>query len=97
MDATHLEYLEARLIALELLFRGMLSGLVEDRPDPIGDVDRMEDEFRSTVGFTKFGDDDERAERIRTLTIAMVKSNFAAVRSRALRQIELEAAGKPKN
>ncbi|MCP1915904.1 hypothetical protein J2R96_008384 [Bradyrhizobium elkanii] len=92
-----MEYLEARLIALELLLRGMLTGLVEDCTDPIGEVDRMADEFRSTINFARFGDDDDRADRIRALTITMINANFDAIRKRALRKIEVEAAGKTRN
>ncbi|QIG91982.2 hypothetical protein [Bradyrhizobium sp. 6(2017)] len=92
MSETDAEYFEARLIALELLFRGFLSGSVENSRDPIGEIDRMEEEFRSSIAWTRFGDEDERAERIRANVVAMIQTNFDAVRARALRRIEIECA-----
>jgi len=93
---THLEGIEARLIALELLFRGMLTGLALSTPEPVAEVDRMAAEFRSTVGYIKFGTTDKHADML-ALVIAMVDKNFEAIRSRVLHNIEIKAAQAGKN
>ncbi|MGY4479251.1 hypothetical protein [Bradyrhizobium sp. USDA 3364] len=97
MEATCVEHLEARLIALELPFRGFPSGSVANCSNPIGEIDRMEEEFRPTISWTKFGDEDERSECIRALVVATIDKNFKAVRTRALRHVEIEAASKTRN
>ena len=87
--ASPIDRIEARMVALELLFRGMLSGLVADQIDPIAEVDRMSEEFRSSFVLVNSGD--QRAEQIRSLVFAMVEQTFDAVRNRVMRDIEIQA------
>jgi hypothetical protein len=71
----------------------MLSGMVASRRDPIGEVDRMADEFRSSCTFLQIGEGDDRAEMMRKLIVARVDENFDAIGNRVLRDVEIEAAG----
>jgi hypothetical protein len=92
------DHFQARLIALELLFRGMMTGLVSKTADPIADIDRMEEEFRSSSSFLRFGVEDDHAELIRELVVGFIGKNFDAIRSRVLHDAEIEAAkAGPKN
>lgn len=86
------DHYQARLIALELLFRGMLTGLVSQALSPIGEVDRMEEEFRSTVRFLRMGAGDDHAEAIRQLVKVYVDKNFEAIRERVIHNAQIEAA-----
>ncbi len=86
------QHLEARLIALELLFRGMLAGISSRCADPVADVERMRDEFNSTAAGLRIGAGDDHAERMRELIVARVDENFTAIRDRVLRDMEIEAA-----
>lgn len=91
---THLERIEARLIAIEMLFRGMLTGIVTNAFDPMAEVERMAEEFASSAALLSFknASGDDHAEQIRAMVKACVDDNFNAVRSRALRHIEIKAA-----
>jgi hypothetical protein len=92
---TQLEGVEARLIALEMLFRGMLHGIVLQCRDPIADIERMHGESHSTVNFLHIGGPgvgNDHAERMRELITARVDETFAAIRNRLLRDVEIEAA-----
>ena len=91
------DHIEARLIALEMLFRGMLAGMVSRARDPIAEVDRMRDEFLSTSTFLRIGDGDDRAERMREAIVARVNEIFDAIQNRMLRDVEVEAARASKN
>jgi len=91
------DHLEARLIALEMLFRGMLTGIVSRAFDPVSEVERMADEFRSTAGALRVGTGDGRAELMRVLIVARVDEIFDAVRGRVLRDIEIQAAQAKRN
>lgn len=86
------DHLQARLIALELLFRAMLAGMVSKAMNPIGEIDRMQDEFTSSATCLRFGTGDDHAERMRELVAAFVASNFDSIRSRVTRDAEIEAA-----
>jgi hypothetical protein len=90
---TTAEQLEARLIALEMLFRGMLAGMVKNCVDPIGEVDRMAQEFRTSAGFLSVeGAPDDHAEKMRAIIMAKVDENFDGIRGRVIRNLEIEAA-----
>ena len=52
----------------------------------------LADEFRSTSAFLRIGAEDDHAEKMRTLIIAMADQNFDAIRSRAMRDIKIQAA-----
>jgi hypothetical protein len=95
---TRAEEIEARLIALEMLFRGMLAGMVSGCSNPIAEVDRMAEEFRSSTGLLRVDveggapDHDDHAEKMRAVILAKVDENFEAIRGRAMRALEIEAA-----
>lgn len=82
MTREQFDLLEARLIALEMLFRGMLAGIVSTKPDPVGEVDRMQKEFRSTSLFLQIGNGDDHADRMSELIMARVDEIFDAIRAR---------------
>ena len=90
------ERLEARVIALELLMRSLITSLCLHRPDPLGEVDRVLGEFRATAGLLQAdagpGEDSERADRIVEAAIGYTTSNLGAVRSRVLHAFERQAA-----
>jgi hypothetical protein len=94
---TPVDNIEARLIALEMLFRAMLTGMVSRCRDPMAEVDRMRDEFLSTSTFLRVGDGDERAERMRELIVARVNEIFDAINGRLLHDVHIEAAHASKN
>ena len=88
---TQLEGIEARLIALDMLFRGMLTGIVLQCPDAIAEVERMRLEFNSTSSFLRIGGagvGDDHAEHMRELITARVDEIFDAIRNRVLRDAE---------
>jgi hypothetical protein len=93
-----LDTIEARLIAIELFVRSILASMVSRSTDPIGDLDRMASEFRSSTGFLQItGAGDDHAEHMRDLIRARGDENFAAIVSRIFRDIEIEAARASKN
>jgi hypothetical protein len=85
-------HLEARLIALEMLFRGMLAGIISKAFDPVAEVERMAEEFRSTANCLRVGAGDDHAEHMRGLIVARVDEIFDAIRGRVLRDAEIQAA-----
>ena len=85
-------HLEARQIALELLLRALLSGMISRTADPIAEVTRIADEFHTSVGWLRVGSGDDHAELMRDLIRAKVDENFDAIRNRVLRDVEIEAA-----
>jgi hypothetical protein len=88
-----LDNLEARMIATEIFVRSILTGMVARSADPIGEIDRMAEQFRESSGFIVIaGSDDDQAERMRDLIRARGIEYFDAVRSRIFRDIEIEAA-----
>jgi len=93
----HLDANEARLIALEMLFRAMLTGFISKSFNPIAEVDRMADEFRSTADCLRIGAEDDHAEQMRELIVHFVGVNFEAIRGRVLRDAEMQAAQAGRN
>jgi len=70
----------------------MLTGIVANRRDPVGEINRMADEFHSSSAGLRIGLGDEHAERMRELIADCVDVNFEAIRGRVVRAAELEAA-----
>ena len=88
-----LDNLEARMIAVEMFIRAIFTGMVSRAADPIGELDRMAQDFRSSTGFIRItGAGDEHAEHMRDLIRARGDENFDAIRARVLRDFEIEAS-----
>ncbi|WP_256807777.1 hypothetical protein [Bradyrhizobium sp. Bra64] len=89
VDADHIE---ARAIALELFVRAILANMISARPDPLGDIEEMRDQFHRNLLLLQGAESEERAERITALIRAKVDQNLDEIRNRVLRGIEIEAA-----
>jgi hypothetical protein len=88
-----LDNLEARMIAMEMFIRAILTGMVARAADPIGEIERMADEFKSSIGFMRVeGAPEDHAEKMLALIRARADENFDAIRARMLRDIEVQAA-----
>jgi hypothetical protein len=90
--------LESRTVATELFIRAILTAMVSSAMDPIGEIERMADEFRASVGYMRVeGAPDDHAEKMLALIRARADDNFSAVRGRIFRDVEIEAGRASKN
>jgi hypothetical protein len=94
-----IDSLEARMVAIEMFVRAMLTGMISRAVDPLGELDRLADDFRVSTGFLQItgGAGDDHSERMRDLIRARGDENFDAIRSRLYRDLEIEAARASKN
>jgi len=88
-----LELLLARTIALELMMRGILAGLVGCYATPAAELDRLGKEFHETLSLIRTNEKDEAlGDRMYAMTKAIVDQNLDAIRARIVRVAELQAA-----
>src|SRR5229473_676196 len=87
------EYLQARNIALELMMRSILTGLLMHTRDPFGELDRMSREFHAAIGSLQIdGADQEGAAQLRRSVMSVVDNNIAMLRHRIVAHAERQAA-----